>query len=355
MNFISTATALSMPFKEKVSSLKSTTKATFIDTPEKVRVLCEVNRYSRYLKQDPGPGVTSNLAHPIELVSVMTDEIPYTTKLSYKEETLILVNLGTYFKGVSTINHYVSLLHYDNFISKYTPFNYEEFCRDHNKWQELNKLKGGCIEPEFNVYALSKACTTHNIRVVRNMKQVRSNPSGSDRFVMHHELEDEYDIERTKFFMEHNLKIIRYLQQGNQEPLRCAFSNHLVEGVTLPLEIIGDVKSNQFDLHHILVRGKKSVLKSGVDPAKILRKGFLDDEENKNSFIDLLGTVVASKSYHSTIHEIRDSGIEYYKQEYLPWVLRNESNFNKACDKYNLNLDYTTFYNGLKLSSLLDK
>ena len=66
----------------------------------------------------------------------------------------------------------------------------------------------------------------------------------------------------------------------------------------------------------------------------------------------LLGTVVVSKSFHSTIHEIRDSGIEYYKTEYLPWVLANESNFNKACAKYNLDLDYTTFYNGLKLSSI---
>lgn len=273
-------------------------------------------------------------------------------------ETKTLVNLGPYFPFVSTVTFFVSLEDYEGFIKEYPQEkgSYPRFTTDHNDIQ--NKSKESDVEHPFpfDVYVTTKPHPETGTRFVHPIMLIRSNPSG-DRIgrVMHYEINDLYCIHRTKYMREHNMPIIRRMQTGEDTPLYCKISKENVERIEITWDNGDYSYGNGFDLHHMLVKNNSSVRKISEDPLKLATSYELDLPEYKTELIDIMGTVALSKTVHAIVHANSPTqGIERYKNEWLPWVLQNNRNFDSFCSEYELDLNYDEFFYNQTTYSLKD-
>lgn len=272
---------------------------------------------------------------------------PFSTGHEPETTILRLVNLGTYFAGVTATNFFVRPHSYHLFTSKYTRHDYAEFKQDHNQRQTERKLAGNAvIFNHSNVFCTSNlnVCyDTYGKIIVQPVDFVRSNPSGKKGIVMHYELHDSYCTASQNFQLKENLKIIREIMSGDEDRLLAdIFTGEQVEQVALPIKIKG--QANIFDLHHIKVTNGKSADKIGVDPAKILRTFDLTKTENKHHIAELMKCVCLSKNTHALVHAVANSGLSDYKKKHRPWVLQSAANFKKFCSKHKLSLaDYNNF------------
>lgn len=306
----------------------------------------EENKYSSFL-------YTSNTFVPFEnhiIESINVLKSPYSICSDNKFESKTLVNLGTYFRNIRSINFWVDVNDYKNFITQYTPIDYMSFCFEHNRVQEYNKVNKDKINFPFKVYA-SSAKDKVNKFIVQEIMFYRSNPchtkkTGRDSIVMHYELNDIYN---QKPLQQHNLKIIKYLQYGHEDvSLSCLASGELLEEAPV-LTFNADMYTNCWTLHHIVFINGKSILKTGIDPAKLIKTIRLDDPDQKDGLIDILGTIILSKSEHAKIHHcVHTGGIEMHTNHAIPWALKCKENFDEVCKKYSLDLEYSSFYNTLK-------
>jgi len=301
-------------------------------------VLTESNRFSRFRILPAKFSEFSKIhnQHIIHNVSVLTR--PYIHGAPVAVTTKNLVNLGTYFKGTSATNFFVSVEDYADFINTYTPNNYKEFKLRHNQLQEKAKLQK--IDPvfDFDVYCTSNlnVCyERYNKVIVQPIMYVRSNPSGNKGIVMHYELVDRYCKASQNFMQQKNLKIVRFIQLGSEDTeLVDLLTNEKAENVKLPFKHEG--MSNIFDLHHILVKNGVSVDKQDIDPGKMIKTIDLYDPIHAHYVIELMKTVCVTKNTHSLIHSVPNSNLSDYDRNSWPWALRSEENYMATIKKYNL-------------------
>lgn len=277
---------------------------------------------------------------------------PYTAGHTPETKVIRLVNLGTYFTGVTATNFFVRPRSYDLFTSAYTRHDYTRFKQQHNQFQTERKLSGETVDIEnSNVFCTSNlnACyEKHGKVIVQPVNFVRSNPSGSKGIVMHFELYDTYCTASQNFQLSKNLNVVRYIMQGDEERVLIdKFSGEQVENVDLPFnQKRGQV--NIFDLHHIKVVNGRSADKNGKDPAVILRSFDLSKQKNNHHIIELMKCMCLSKNTHALVHAVPNSNLHDYDIALWPWVLQSEENFNQVVSKYNLDtFDYKTFISGL--------
>ena len=294
----------------------------------------------------------------IEKIKVNTNK-ESVAKSHSEVETKELVNLGPYFPYVRTVSFFVHPDDYEGFIKEYpaTSESYPRLTRDHNAIQGKSKSSGEYHPFKYDLYATSKPHPETQTRFVQSIMLFRSNPSG-DRpsCVMHYELDDIYCIHRTAFMREQNMPIIRTMQFGSDSLLTCKISKDPVEKIEITWDN-GDYSfGNGFDLHHILVKNNSSVRKVSEDPLKIATSYQLDLTEHQSKLIDIMGTVCLSKTVHAIVHaNTPTQGIERYKNEWLPWVLQNNRNFDSFCNEYDLQLNYDEFYHMHTTYSLNDQ
>jgi hypothetical protein len=277
---------------------------------------------------------------------------PYST--GHEPETNItrLVNLGTYFTGVTATNFFVTQEYYNSFTQQYTRHDYAKLKENHNSEQTNNKLIGHWnlifSNHIFCSSNLNVCYKKHNKVIVQPLSFVRSNPSGSKGIVMHYELQDVYCTASQNFQMKQNLRVIRDIMNGNEnwELVDCV-TKQLVEGVRIPF-IGGKGTTNIFDLHHIKVVNGKSADKNGTDPAVILRTFDLKKPQNQHHIVELMKTTCLSKNTHSLVHAVPNSGIYDYDMSHRPYILQTKERFDCFCEKYNLQgLDFDQFISKL--------
>lgn len=267
-----------------------------------------------------------------------------------------LVNLGPYFPFCRRGNLYVTPDDYDHFVNDYPDVigNWDKLKRLHNAIQEHNKVNDTKKDFPYDLYYLTLEHPLNNERYVQPFLWFRSNPSGTKGIVFHTELNDLYCPSVRSAYKKDNMKIIRFMHEGDpNEPLTCKFSGKCVENLSITWnDGYEETVGNAFDLHHMLVVNRESVRKLGTDPAKLICTMDLTKDSNKDSLIDILGTTVASKDYHSVVHKDCTQGIERYKDSQKPWALRNEENFVEFCNVYDLELEYDEFIFSHTLASL---
>lgn len=310
----------------------------------------EYNDFSKILVNGRNPERHSEGFHFLETVDVITE--PFKSGVESKTQPLRLVNIGTYFSGFRQSNFFVSESDYASFTADYTPKDYARFTRDHNDAQELAKINGEKPTFKYELFCTSNLQASfeeHGKYIVQPVMFVRSNPCG-DRpsRVMHYELADWFCKSVIGAVLEKNMEIVRYIQQGNTEPLRDRFAGEQIEKVRLPIKT--DVVANTYELHHIKVRNGKSADKNGVDPASLLRRYDIVNSVHKFDIItEFMKTISISKNSHGLVHKLWHSGLSDYYEEQWPWALQSEENFRAVCERYGLgDLDYDQFIEDLK-------
>ena len=267
---------------------------------------------------------------------------------NYETEIKTLVNLGTYFKYTTSTNFFVSLKDYFKFTEEYSESDRFKFLQDHNTIQEKNKGSEDQVAFKYDVYCSSLLCNVTKRKVVMPVCNYRTNPCNSKKgkafnYVFHTELNDIYNSATTNWFYKENIKTVRYLQTGSENSLlTCKLTGRQVENVQIQMQGKDPfVKQCDFELHHINVVNGVSVRKTGIDPSKLLKTIILTEDSDK--LIDIIGTVCLSRDSHSNVHSWPCTDITNYTVDQLPWCLQNHNNFNRVCEKYNLNLKYHEF------------
>lgn len=291
------------------------------------------------------PKIALGEGHTLEIIDICEKYSlgDITTK------SIVLVNLGTYFRHISTINFYVTPESYEVFIKKFPKENLYEFGRCHNDYQKLKKInKELQIPDELDLYALSKVCKVTGRRVIMPLTSYRSHPSvtkktGKARFTLHTELDDWYGADMRQHYYNINLPVLRFLQNGSEDiPLTCKISGSVAEYVEVKMHGKDDiVRPCAYELHHINVFNGTSSQKGETDPSKIMNGTVLT--KSLDRLVDIMGTVCLSKVAHSNVHMWPCSDINNYTFEQLPWCLQSSDNFYTVCRKYGLDLQYAEF------------
>ena len=153
----------------------------------------------------------------------------------------------------------------------------------------------------------------------------------------------------------HNLSILQMMYNGDPlKPLRCVITKR--KGfVDFPC-LYTNVDKQRFDVDFNHIRQRQqglcvagdSIDKRNYDPSSIFRSVYLD--KNPQALIEFMTIMPVCQEYHRYITQ--DSALGHitltnFQRNHWPWVLKNATNFNKFCKRYNLKLDYQWFIDHL--------
>ncbi len=191
------------------------------------------------------------------------------------------------------------------------------------------------------------------------MKQIDARHNGSYAKVLRTKVNkdylDKYGLTKAQYDKEqslkHNLPMLRFMYQGDTEKeLTCMWSNDPLENIVLKNYKTGVeiVKVCIMDLHHMLVKDRCSVKKSGQEPSMIVGKGSLYNKQTK-TIAELLRCIPITSTSHTQIHHInKNLDLDNYPDNIRPWAIRSKENFESFKEKYNYPLlDYDRLIKGL--------
>jgi hypothetical protein len=150
-----------------------------------------------------------------------------------------------------------------------------------------------------------------------------------------------------------NLPILQYWYNGSEtKPLKCMISGK--PAFSIFPDLISKKKKQRFDcdFNHIRQhqdgnsRSGNSIDKSGTDPSAIFRAKDLSGRFNKEYLVEFMTTMPVSREMHSYINQDSAKGdltLTNFKKSWWPWGLRSKKNFDKFCEKFDLDIDYDTF------------
>ena len=160
-------------------------------------------------------------------------------------------------------------------------------------------------------------------------------------------------------FKNHNLPILQYMYHGDRtKPLTCVMSGQPGFINDYPCLVTKrDKQRFNIDFNHIRQiqngenRAGDSIDKSNYDPSAIFRSKYLDDPINRPLLVEFMTIMPVSQEIHAYITQDSALGhitLQSFDQKYWPWVLQNQSNFDKFCKQHNLGfLDYDWFIDHL--------
>ena len=93
-----------------------------------------------------------------------------------------------------------------------------------------------------------------------------------------------------------------------------------------------------------------SVDKNNIDPSGIFRSKDLSKKINKDYLVEFMTIMPVSREVHSYINQDSAKGhltLTSFKKSHWPWGLKSKKNFDKFCEKYDLDIDYDTFIDRL--------
>lgn len=130
------------------------------------------------------------------------------------------------------------------------------------------------------------------------------------------------------YFRSKNLPLKRFYMMGNPSAkLHCPLSNQLLD----EQHIRGKMVYNLAEGHHIVCLGGTSIQKGGEDPSKLVSRIDLTEPsvESRAALEDMMRLTFLSASAHRLVHQFRNSDVNSYMNNELPWALRNEDNFKE--------------------------
>jgi len=166
--------------------------------------------------------------------------------------------------------------------------------------------------------------------------------------------------ERRKAVMKnHNLPLLQYMYHGNSETeLHC-----LISGTAGFIDVWSPVskrKEQRFRIDFDHIRQKQvhgftgtSIDKVGMSPSAIFREFRLDESHTRTGkavkpyLIEMMACMPVCTEYHS--YKTQDSTygdivLTDIPKKQWPWVLKNKTNYNKFCKKFDLpELSYEEF------------
>lgn len=150
----------------------------------------------------------------------------------------------------------------------------------------------------------------------------------------------------------YNLPTLRFMYMGSMnKELKCSISGE--DGFVDVWSFVRKKHIQHFNLEYNHIRQKArdtrgagtSVDKIG-SPSHIVRTYKLDEPKNRRYLIEMMCCMPLTTAQHTFVSRdsaYQDIVLSTFPKKYWPWHLRNKNNFNKFCNRYELDLDYYKF------------